>query len=246
MLRISSILSLLIAVTGTVACSTIDSSDLETSGMIANIEVVRLQSGGGSDVHVSLTAGTLDFVDLEPGDELKATFGAEEVTLDQGDFLGALSYNGHVAASAQGDVVTVALERADKTPAPDSTVTLPALIDIAAPAASTAFSRADDDITVTVNGEDSDVGATLTWLGDCIDAGSLDIPAGQTSVTINKGTIKKKAQVDANDPDSQPVDDNCGITLRVRRESAGSLDGNYKSGSIVAASQATRDLTSQP
>lgn len=243
MLRAVSILSLLAA---TVGCSTIDSSDLETSGMIANMEVVRLQSGAGSDIHVSLTAGTLDFVDLEPGDVLKASFGDETVTLDEGEFLGAIAYNGHLSASAKGDEITVSLERAEKTPAPASSVVLPALIDIAAPAASAAFSRANDDIVVTVNGEESDVGASVTWSGECIKTDSLDIPAGQTSITINKNTIVKKEQVDANDPDSQPVPDNCTITLRVRREVAGTLDPNYKSGSIVAASQVTRDLTSNP
>jgi hypothetical protein len=236
-------LSLLAA---TVGCTSIDSSDLETSGMIASIEVVRLQGGDGTDVHVSLTAGSLNFVDLDPGDELKASFGDEVVTLQQGEFLDLIAYNGHLSAKDEGDVVTVALERADKTPAPSSTATLPALIDFSAPAASTAFSRANDDIVVTVNGEDSDVGARLTWSGDCVESDGLDIPAGQTSITINKGTIQKRADVDENDPDSQPVPDTCTLNLRVRRESAGALDPAYKSGSIVAVTQSSRDLTSDP
>jgi hypothetical protein len=243
MSRTLSVFSLLAATVGSVACSQIDSNDLETSGMIASMEVVRLQSGDGTDIHVSLTAGTLDFVDLEPGDELKASFGTETVTLAQGEILGALSYSGRLSVKDAGDEITIALERAEKEPAPSSTVALPAQLEITAPAASLAFSRENDDIVITINSEVSDVGARLTWSGECVKTDGLDIPAGQTSITINKGTIVKREQVDENDPDSQPVEDSCTLSITVRRQTAGTLDPAYKSGSIFGVSQSSRDLT---
>lgn len=240
MLRSLSILSLLAA---TVGCSQIDSSDLETSGMIASMEVVRLQTGDGADVHVSLTAGTLDFVDLEPGDELVASFGDEKVTLDQGEFLGALTYNGHLSAKDAGDEITIALNRAEKDPAPASKVKLPAQVAISAPAATTAFSRENDDIVVTLNSEESDVGARATWNGDCVNTDGVDVPAGQTTFTIAKGTIVKREQTDANDPDSEPVPDSCTLHVVVRRQTDGTIDPAYKSGSIFGVSQSSVDLT---
>jgi hypothetical protein len=246
MLRTSLSFSALAAATlaATVGCSSIDSSDLETSGINASIEVVRLQNDGGVDVHASLAAGTLNFVDLEDGDVLSARLGDNTVTLEQSDFLGALSYNGHLDGGAAGDVVTVALTRAEKDSAPTSTVNLPELIEITAPAASAAFSRADDDIVVTVSGEESDVGARLSWSGDCVVTDGIDVPADQTTVTINRGTIVKREQVDENDPDSQPVPDSCTVTLTVRRTTAGALDAAYKGGSITGVTQSSRDITS--
>lgn len=239
MLRLCSACSLLAATFG---CSTIDSEDLETSGINAAIEVVR--SIDGSNVSVSLSAGTLNFVSLNNGDALKATADGQTVDLGESNVLNAITYFAHLDANAQGEEVTVSLERADKTPAPASTVVLPASVEITAPTAAAAFSRADDDIVVDITGEASTDALRLSWSGDCIDADGIDVPADQVQVTINAGTLKKRPQDDANDPDSQPIADTCTVSLRVERRVSGNLDPAYQGGQITAVTTSTRDISS--
>ena len=239
MLRLAFAASLLAA---TVGCSTIDSEDIETSGITASMEVLR--TAAGSSVSVSLSAGTLNFVSLNNGDTLKATAKEQTVELAENNVLNAISYFGQLDANAQGDEVTVAFERASKTSAPSSTVILPANVEITAPAASTAFSRANDPVVIDVTSEASTDGMRLSWSGDCVDADGFDLPAGAVSATINAGIIKKRAQVDENDPDSEPVPDTCTVTLRVERRATGTLDGEFEGGTITAVTSSTRDITS--
>jgi hypothetical protein len=239
MLRVASLATLVAA---TVGCSTIDSEDIETSGINAAMEVAR--TAEGSNVSVSLSAGTLNFVSLNNGDVLKASALGQTVELGENNVLNAISYFGRLDANAQGDEVTVAFERTDKTSAPASTVKLPATVEITAPAAGAAFSRDTDDIVVEITGEESTDGLRLSWSGDCVDADGLDVPADQTSVTINAGTIKKRAQVDENDPDSEPVADSCTVAVRVERRVTGTLDGEFKGGGISAVTSSSRDITS--
>ena len=213
-------------------CSTIESGDVETSGMTASIEVKAKADGSATDVFASISSGTLTTVDLDGDDQLVASSVDVSVDLEENNLLGVVTYAGSLTGiSAPGTEVNVAFNRsADKTPAPLSTVALPVPLDISAPAAGTSFSRADDDIEV----------------GDCIDTGSLDVPAGQATVTINKGTIEKRAQADANDPDSEPVPDTCTITVTAQRRVEGTLDPAWGGGQIVAVSSATRDLGTAP
>ena len=238
-------LALLGAVVG---CNDIDSADIETSGINASITVRAKADGSSTAVSATLTAGALTFVDLDGEDQLVATSGEASTVLAEGDLLGVVGYNGSLSGvGAPGDEVKVSLERSsDKTPAPDSVVTIPEPIAIAAPEAGTAFSRADDDIVVDLTSEESDDDATLKWSGACIKDGSLAVPSGQASITINKGTIEKREQVDANDPDSEPVADTCSFTIEIERRVEGSLDPAWGSGGIRAVASDTRDLTTNP
>ena len=230
-------------------CSTIESGDLETSGMTAAIEVKAKADGSATDVFASIAAGTLTSVDLDGDDQLVASSGDVSATLDENNLLGVVTHAGTLTGiAAPGTEVNVAFNRsADKTPAPTSVVTRPEPVDLTAPAAGSAFSRANDDIEVVIDSEASDDAITLRWEGDCVKSASLDVPAGQATVTINKGTIEKRAPVDDNNtPDSQPVPDTCTITLTAQRSVEGTLDPAWGGGHIVAVSKATRDVTTNP
>jgi hypothetical protein len=229
-------------------CSTIESGDVETSGMTASIEVKAKADGSATDVFASISSGTLTTVDLDGDDQLVASSGDVRVDLEENNLLGVVTYAGSLTGiSAPGTDVNVAFNRsADKTPAPTSTVALPVPLDISAPAAGTSFSRANDDIEVVLESDASDDAVTVRWAGDCIDTGSLEVPAGQATVTINKDTIEKRAQADANAPDSEPVPDTCTITVTAQRRVEGTLDPAWGGGQIVAVSSATRDLSTAP
>ena len=238
-------LALLSAVVG---CNDIDSADIETSGINASITVRAKADGSSTNVSASLTAGALTFVDLDGEDQLVASAGEASVVLAEADLLGVVGYSGTLdGVGAPDEEVTVALERSeDKEPAPNSLVRIPEPIAIAAPAAGTAFSRADDDIVVDLTSEESADDARLLWRGDCVKNGSLDVPAGQSSITINKATIEKREQVDENDPDSEPVPDTCTLTIEIERLVAGTLDPAWGSGNIRAIASDSRDLTTNP
>jgi hypothetical protein len=227
-------------------CSTIESGDLETSGMTAAIEVKA--DGTDTDIFASIAAGTLTSVDLDGDDALVASSGDVSARLLEINLLGVVTYAGSLTGiSAPGTEINVACKRsADKTPAPTSVVTLPEPVALSAPTAGAAFSRANDDLDVIIDSEASDDAITLRWEGDCVKSASLDVPAGQTTVTINKGTIEKRAPVDDNAPDSQPVPDTCTITLTAQRSVEGTLDPAWGGGHIVAVSTATRDVTTNP
>jgi len=195
----------------------------------------------------SINAGAaLTTVDLDGDDVLSASSGDVTVELDESNLLGVVTYAGSLAGiTGAGTEVTVSLARsADKEAAPNSTVTLPIDVDLSAPAAGTAFSRENDDITVEIVTEASDDDLRLSWTGDCVDSGGLDVPSGQASVTIAKGSIVKRAQIDENDPDSQPVPDSCTVTITITRTTIGSLDPALGGGEIRAVSSGSRDITS--
>ena len=59
-----------------------------------------------------------------------------------------------------------------------------------------------------------------------------------------KGTIAKRAQVDENDPDSEPVPDTCTVTLSIERVIDGVLDPAWGGGRITSVSRDSRDITS--
>lgn len=235
-----------IASLAAVGCSTIDSEDIETSGINASMEVLR--SVDGSNVSVSLAAGTLNFVSLNNGDVLKASANEQVVELGENNVLNAISYFGRLDANTTGDEITVSFERADKTPAPSSTVTLPAAVEITAPAASSVFSRANDPIVVDFTSEESADGVRLAWSGDCVEADGIDIPAGQLTATINAGTIQQREQGGEEDPAEgaeAPANlESCTMQLKIERRVTGSLDAAFKGGGISAVAVSSRDVTS--
>jgi hypothetical protein len=231
-------------VSATFACSSIDSEDIDTDAITASIDVRVRNDGTASDVTATLSAGTFTFIDLGGDDRLVARAGEVDVELQQNDLLGAVSYgatlDGVVAVDTE---VTVAFERTAFAAAPATTVTLPALLTLAAPAAGTAFSRADDDIVVTLAEASATDGVRVSWSGDCVESDGLDVPAGQAEVTIAKGSIVKRAA--SNDADG-PVADSCALTIRAERARQGVLDSGYAGGQIRALTADSRDLTTNP
>jgi hypothetical protein len=227
------------------ACSSIDSEDIDTDAIQADVAVRVRNDGTASDVTATLSAGAFTFIDLGGDDRLVARAADTSVELQESDLLGAVRYDGVLDGVAAVDTeVTVAFERTAFAAAPASTVTLPARVALAAPAAGTAFSRANDDLVVTLAAADATDGARVAWSGDCIEAGGLDLPAGQAEVTIARGTLTKAAPTP--DADAPAVPDSCALTLTVERVRTGVLDGAFGGGQIRALTSDKRDLTTNP
>ena len=234
------------AVVAAPACSSIHSEDIDTDAISADITVHPRKDGSAADVSVTLSAGALTFVDLTGGDALVARSGEREVQLGKNQALGALAYEGTLdGVGASGDEVTVAFERTAFASAPASTVTLPAAVSITAPAAAESFSRAENDVVVTIADDGSTDPVTLSWSGDCVVGGSLDVPAGQTTATIARGTIQK-AEPSPSDADAAPIADTCTLHLSVVRSVDGILDDAFSGGHITALTDDGRDVTTTP
>lgn len=228
------------------ACSSINSEDIDTDAINAEITIRPRADGSATDVGVTLSAGALTFVDLTGDDELVASSGDKAVTLGKNQVLGALAYEGALdGVGAAGDEVTVAFNRTAFASAPESKVTLPAPVALTAPAASTSFSRADDEIVVTIADDGSTDPVRLSWSGDCVVGDGLDIPAGQATATIARGTIQK-AEPSQSDADAQPVADTCTLRLSVVRSVEGILDDALGGGRITATTADGRDVTTTP
>jgi hypothetical protein len=228
------------------ACSSIQSEDIDTDAITAEITVHPRRDGSACDVSATLQAGTLTFVDLTGGDVLVARSGDNEVRLDRNAVLGAVAYEGTLqGVGAAGDEVTVALQRTAFPSAPSSTVTLPAQVSITQPEAATSFSRAESDIVVTLAEDGSTDPVKLSWSGDCVQGGNIDIAGGQTSVTIPRGTLQK-AEPSPSDADAEPVADSCTLRLTVVRSVQGILDEAFEDGRISAFTDDSLELTTTP
>ena len=222
-------------------CSTVDSADIKTSGITAGLLVTMPEGANSVDVSASLRVGTLTFVELGGGEQLTATGDGKTVTLKRRKVAGATSYVGRLDGVSQpGTEITFALQRdGDNKSAPSSTVTLPEPVQLTAPAAGTRFSRrADVDVRFT-NGPP----AVLTWAGQCIQSGSLELEAGRTSATISRGTVKATPT-----PPSAgtKASDTCQVSLTLTRRTEGKLDQAFKNGVVAAESQSVRQVVSAP
>src|SRR3990172_6227243 len=108
--------SFALAVPALVACTNIDSDDLDTDAMQPTINVRSTEGAAGSSVSVVLHVGDspTTFVELQGDDTLTATAAEQTVTLEGHELLGVVEYNGNLDTDTAGDVVTVAFTRTEE------------------------------------------------------------------------------------------------------------------------------------
>lgn len=231
-------LAVVLVLTG---CSTVESKDIRTSGMTANLVVTLPENADEADVSASLRVGTLTFVELGGDEELSAAGGGQTAKLDHHRAAGVTNYSTRLnGVTKAGTEITVSLKRdGDNESAPASTVVLPERVRLTAPAAGTTYSRRKP-IAVKFDSEPSQQPSILTWAGECVEPGSLQLEPGRTTATIARGSIKPAATTPGTSPTTCPVD----LTLSRRVE--GTLDKAFKDGSIAAESQSVRRVVSAP
>ncbi|MEI8410691.1 MULTISPECIES: hypothetical protein [unclassified Kribbella] len=238
MKRIAAALAVALTVTG---CSTVESKDIRTSGMTANLVVTLPENADEADLSASLRVGTLTFVELGGGEEITAAGGGKSTTLDHHRAAGVTEYRSRLdGVTTAGTEITFSLKRdGDNASAPTSTVVLPERVRLVAPAAGTTFSRRADLAVRIDSGRQPSV---LTWAGECIQPGSLQLEPGRTSATIARGSIKPAATTATPSPSTST----CQIDLTLTRRVEGTLDKAFKDGSIVAETQSVRRVVSAP
>jgi hypothetical protein len=244
--RVLAFSALLAAVAG---CTVVESGDVETGAMRASIQANPARDGTRTNIAASLSLGVATFVDLDGEDRFVASAGELNTELSESNVAGVVTYAGSLATATPGTEITVSLLRsADKTPAPSSTVRLPVPVAIATPAASASFSRANDDLVVTITSAASTDPVRLSWSGPCVEDGEVEVPAGQDEVTIAANTILERPAAASNGEEdaAPPAPQTCALQLKVSRSIEGTLDPAYGGGSISSTSSDSRDVTSAP
>lgn len=211
--------------------------------MTANLLVTMPEGAGSADVSATFRVGTLTFVELGDGEKVSVDGEGKTANLKRGKFGGATSYTGKLDVVKPGTEIAFALQReGDNTSAPRSTVTLPEPVKLTAPAAGTRYSRRSD-ITVQFASEPSQTPSVLTWAGECVQTGSLQIEPGRTTATISRGTIR---QVAVSPSAGKTASSTCQLSLTLTRRTEGKLDEAFKDGFVAAESQSVRQIVSAP
>jgi hypothetical protein len=231
-------LALLVLIT---ACTKVDSEDILTHGMNAQIEA-RGDAFGNTTVTTTLYLGdpiNLNFVELSSGDELIATNGANSKPMQESSILNITSYSAQFSTNVADEEFEVAFIRTVDNGAPSSTVTIPDPFDIE-PYTNSVSRAADMTIAWSAPGSDK-----MEWSvsGSCIDAAGAALQADTGGALLQAGTIKKRMSTGPNDV----VPESCEATLQLTRSRDGDLDPGYgKGGSITGTQVRTTTFTTSP
>ncbi|NIK58322.1 hypothetical protein [Kribbella shirazensis] len=225
-------------------CSTVESKDIRTSGITADYVVTLPETDDVAKVSASYRVGKLTFVELGDGESVTSSGGGKNVRLERHRAAGATEYGGRLdGVVAAGTEITFDLSRGkDDDSAPRSTVKLPERVRLTAPLAGTTYSRRSP-IPVRVDSAPSELPSVLTWNGECIQTGSLELAPGRTSLSIPTGSIRPATETPT--PGAKPTT-TCPVDLTLTRRSEGTLDKAFKNGHITAESQSVRRITSTP
>lgn len=214
----------------TVGCESIDSTDILTSAIYADLAA----TSDGASTHATATlrsggATSNTFVNLEGDDVLTVTAEGQTQEMDEGYLGDIYVYDADFALGAADTEFLFALERTVDAGAPDSRCTLPAPFELTAPKGGAPYSRELDDLTVswTPAGEQDAVRVIVS--GDCIWDEVVDVQGDPGTVVIPSGTL---LSLDEDNPAA------CDATVIVQRRRAGTLDAGYGEGGTITGIQA--------
>lgn len=221
-----------VVVIGAVAgCTSVNSSDVKTSGMSANMQVVA----DGTDatqvaMQLHVDNNITDLVNLTSGDTLVASTGSTSSPMSKNEFLGDIWYTASFPnATAESTSFTVAFNRASDVSAPSSVASLPGPFNITSPAASQTFSRTGQDITVAYDSSGTQDAMSWQANGTCIKLQTGSIQGDPGTFTIAKGTLLPA--------DGSMTAASCQVTLAVIRSRAGTIDSHFGYGGSATGQQ---------
>lgn len=235
-------LATVLAAAALAGCEQIDSQDIATRGIYADLEVDGF-GGGATFVSAELRAGgelSNVTVDLGPCDRLTATLaGVEQPMAERDDVLGRVWYETSFLGEPEGVQLRIAFLRSDTggcsapgPSAPDSAVTLPAPFSMTAPAAGAALRRS---ASFSVGWTPARPDPMRLWVtGPCVRPVLFTAPPGAASLVVPAGSIQ---------PFSDPLA-TCGMELELVRSRAGVVDPAFGEGGAFVARQ-TRRVTVQ-
>jgi len=208
------------------ACSTVDSTDIKTSGIDASI-TLNATGNNSTAVEVSLSSGS-DGVRLIDGDTLVATSGASSKTLSGTD-----GFYDTTFGTDAGAVYTIELRRPND-PNASSSVSLPAPFTITAPAANQLF-PSGSNVNVQWSPAMNSV-LIYAYTTSCTDTagGSVQKSNSISVVGINGGYTIATANLLPSGIDPNIT---CVCNVNLIHQVQGTISPNLKSGSTITAAQ---------
>ena len=233
-------LSLVSAALLLAACEHVESSDIRTSGIFADLDVIA-RGDGESSVSAALRVGgslSNTYLELIDGDRLIAHQGEDEEEMDEHSFpLGPVTYDASFDVDAENTPFRIEFARephdeAEKEcrggSAPNSFATLPAPFTIDGPSGDQTFSRSGDDIEITWSPNGFRDAMSWRLSGSCVQAESGEISGDPGRVTIPRGRLRPIANREA---------ETCSISVEIVRARAGAVDPAYGEGGRFNAGQ---------
>ncbi len=212
-----------------VACESVDSSDVLTSGMYADLTAQTEGEGTRATATLRVGGGTSNtFVRLGADDQLTVNLGETTLEMEEVSIGELYSYIADFDSSEPGSTFNFAFNRVVDEGAPASTATLPEPFTLMAPQPAEVFSRTTQDIPV--NWENFNMGDPMEVrvTGDCIIDANLVVAQDSGSFLIESGTLESFEGT---------VDQACDATIMVYRRRTGTLDVGFGEGGLVYGSQ---------
>ncbi len=207
-----------------VACTSVDSDEVFTSGLYARVSATA-DGSGETLVRTTLfleSPSTLNYIELE-GDDLLTAYGPDGSMqiMRESQFLGMTSYSSNFELEDGNSEFIIGFSRTIDVSAPDSRVSLPLAFDVVSAEGGT-YSRANDDVVVdwssAASGDDMD----FSLSGTCIETVRGSIEGDPGTLTISGSDIIKQ--------EGDMVADSCSATITLTRARAGTIDINYGHG----------------
>jgi hypothetical protein len=213
-------LALGLLVVSLVGCTeTVDSSDVRTGGVYAELQAVS--DGSGTVVKAKLKVGGDDsntFLDLNGADQLTAKVEDEKKELTGDD----QTYSASFEADSGGTEIEVAFLRGEEdVDAPSSTVSLPEPFTIGGVKSGAKISRTDA-VVITWDPADTDDKMKWTLDGNCVDLEFDNDEADDGELTLPAGRIEASFEDDETK--------SCKVTLTMDRVRSGHVDKNFGEG----------------
>lgn len=209
------------------ACETIDSADVRTSGIHANIDITA-DGSGATSVRTELRAGggtSNTFLELAEGDALYAFAEQDQRAMrERGDPFDRVWYEADFETDAPDVQFRVEFARDEHEDADESMVRMPAPFSLTEPRADAVFAFDDETIPLAWDVSTDDE-MQLEVTGDCIWPFERALAADTGRYLLHPGTLT---------PRERWKGGTCALEIQLIRTRHGALDPGFQSGRIRA------------
>jgi len=229
-----------------VACESVDSDDIRTSGIYASINV-EANGNGNTLVKTRLTVGGVlsnTDLELEQGDQLvaSASGGASFVMREDKEFLGGVEYKATFLFDTENTRFNVEFNRPSGVSAPDSFVIMPAPVSLVTPTVGQTFKRSENiSISWTPVSNNMSKIKVYSSRASCTDANGQIITQSLNSNSVQfefdpGGVTRVASSYIAARALSDPAA-SCVVSLRIVRTQKGVIDRAFGEGGRISANR---------
>lgn len=219
-------------------CSDIESEELLTGGLFADI-AVKSDGSGTADVSATLRAGgafSTTFVELTGDDQLTATYKDETQALSEVQLGSLFSFTTEFDEAEPGVDFIISLDRTLDDGAPSTRIQLPERFEISELGVES-FSRSNDNLTVSWEPSGSNDTMRVTIDGPCFIVFTENLSGDPGTFTLAAGTLE----------DTGDTATSCEAEVTIMRRRNGDLDPGYgEGGTAVGVQTRVVALTSDP